>query len=370
MPTQAPVPYFPTPPASYDRSYMAQVIRAFSVFAQQTTNPGPLLATTLTLNPTGEKSPAGQLSYNVPEDTFDLTHLNGVTQQIGFETYMRCENDTGATISNGSVVGFAGVNGEIKISKYIADGSIPELYFVGVTTFEMLDGDVGAVTLYGKVRGLDTTGTPVGETWVAGDLLYASPTTAGAFTKVRPTAPNAVISVAAVLTVSATDGVIMVRPTVPIGLDYGAFTDTTDQTLAAINTATPIKLNTTEISNGVTVTNDGNGNPTKINVSNSGFYQIAVSNQYTSSNSSLKDVQTWLSKNGTAVPDSNSYVSLNGNEVNVVFSTTYTISLVAGDYVQIMWASSDTAVSINSIAATGYSPAAPAVIVSVTQVQL
>lgn len=365
-----PVPYFPTPPREYDRQYMSQLIRAFSVFAQQVNNPGPLLATTLTLSPDGTKLDAGELSYNVSADTFDLTHLNGVTQQIGFETFMRCENDTGSTIAKGSVVGFAGVNGEIKVSKYIADGTVPELYFVGVTAFDMADEDVGAVTLYGKVSGIDTTGTPVSETWAAGDILYASPTTAGALTKVRPTAPNAVISVAAVLSVSSTEGVIMVRPTIPLGLDYGSFTDLTDQTLAATNTPTPLKLNTTEISNGVTIVNDGSGNPTRITVAQAGFYQIAVSNQYTSSNSSLKDVQTWLRVNGTDVTDSNSYVSLNGNGVNVIFSTTYSLSLNAGDYVQVMWASNDTAVSINYIAATGYSPASPSTIVSVTQIQL
>lgn len=370
MATQTPIPYFPAPPATYDRSYMSQVTRAFAVFAQQVNNPGPLRATTLTLNPTGAKIDAGELSYNSAEDTFNLTHLNDVTQQIGFETFMRAENLTGSTIPNGTVVGFAGVNGEIKISPYIADGSVPELYFVGVTTFDMADGVAGPVTVYGKVRGLDTTGTPVSETWAKGDILYASPTTAGAFTKVRPTAPDAVIVVAAVLKVGASDGEIIVRPTIPLGLDYGSFTDTTDQTLSAINTATPVKLNTTEVSNGVTVVNDGSGNPTKITVSQAGFYQVCVSNQYTSTNASAKNVQTWLRKNGTNVADSNSYLTLTGNSENAVFSTTYTISLQANDYIQIMWASSDTTVSINNIPATAYSPAAPAVIVSVTQIQL
>jgi hypothetical protein len=370
MSSQVPVPYFPTPPADYNRNYMNQVIRAFAVFAQQVNNPGPLRATTLTLNPTGSRIDAGELSYNTAEDTFDLTHLHGVVQQIGFETYMRVTNDTGSTIANGTVVGFAGVNGEIKVSPYIADGTVPELYFVGVTTFDMLDGESGPVTIYGKVRGMNTTGASVSQTWAVGDILYASAATAGRFTKVRPTAPNAVIAVAAVLSVSATDGVIMVRPTIPLGLDYGSFTDLTDQTLAATNTPTPIKLNTTEISNGVTIVNDGSGNPTRITVAQAGFYQIAVSNQYTSSNSSSKDVQTWLRINGTDVADSNSYVTLNGNGVNVVFSTTYSLSLLAGDYVQVMWASNDTAVSVNYIAATGYSPACPSTIVSVTQIQL
>jgi hypothetical protein len=364
------VPYFPVAPKVYSPGYTNEVVRSFSVYLEQLKVPGPQFATSITLNPQGQIIGAGELSYNTAEDTVDLTHLNGVVQQIGFETYMRVANDTGSTIPNGTVVGFAGVNGEIKVSPYIADGTVPELYFVGVTTFDMEDGVAGPVTLYGKVRGLDTTGTDVGETWAVGDILYASATTAGAFTKVRPTAPNAVISVAAVLSVSSTEGVIMVRPTIPIGLDYGTFSDTTDQTLAAINTATPVKLNTTDISNGVTIVNDGSGNPTRITVSQSGFYQVSVSNQYTSSNSSSKNIQTWLRKNGTNIPDSNSYVTLSANGENTVFSSTYGVSLSANDYVQVMWASDDTAVSINSIAATGYSPAAPSAIVTVTQIQL
>lgn len=367
--SNTPVPYFPTPPAEYNRQYMAQLVRAFSVFAQQVNNPGPLLATSLTLNPNGQIIGTGELSYNEAEDTLNLTHLHA-TQQIGFETYMRVTNATGSTIPNGSVVGFSGVGDEIKVAPYIANGSIPELYFVGVTTFEMLDGDTGPVTVYGKVRGLNTTGAPVGETWIVGDVLYASPTATGKFTKVRPTAPNAVIVVAAVVKVGTADGEIMVRPTIPIGLDYGTFSDTTDQTVSAIATPTLVKMNATDISHGVTVVNDGSGNPTKITAAHAGFYQIAVSNQYTSSNSSQKDVQTWLRKNGTDIANSNSYVTLTGNGANVVFSTTFTISLLAGDYVQIVWASSDTAVSINAIAATAYSPAAPSVIVTVTQTQL
>lgn len=361
-----PVPYFPTPPGQYDRQYMAQVIRAFAVFAQQVNNPGPIRGTTLTLNPSGAKIDAGELSYNTAEDTFDLTHLNDVTQQIGFETYMRVANDTGVTIPNGTVVGFSGVNGEIKVSPYIADGTVPELYFVGVTTFDMEDGVAGPVTIYGKVRGLNTTGASVGQTWAVGDILYASASTAGAFTKVRPTAPNAVISVAAVLSVSSTAGVIMVRPTIPIGLGYGTFTNTADHTLAAINTATPIDLDTTEISNGVSI-----GSPTsRLVVAEAGFYQVSMSIQLTSGSASAKNVYFWLDKNGTAVPDTTRVVTLSANSQFFPFSALYDVSLAANDYVRIMWAASDTNVTLDAIAASAFAPAAPSVIVSITQVQL
>ena len=33
-------PYFPIPPAEYERSYFAEVIRSFSTYLEQTQNPG------------------------------------------------------------------------------------------------------------------------------------------------------------------------------------------------------------------------------------------------------------------------------------------------------------------------------------------
>jgi hypothetical protein len=43
------IPYFAAAPIDYDRSYMAQVTRAFSLYAQQMQNPGPILGNTLNL---------------------------------------------------------------------------------------------------------------------------------------------------------------------------------------------------------------------------------------------------------------------------------------------------------------------------------
>lgn len=366
MASNVPVPYFPTPPGEYNRNYMDQLVRAFAVFAQQVNNPGPIRATTLTLNPSGEKINSGELSYSTEEDTFNLTHLDGVVQHIGFDTFMRCRNSTGSLIPRGTVVGFAGVNGEINVSPYLADGTIPELYFVGVTAFDMDDQDVGAVYVYGKLHNINTTGTPVGETWAAGDVLYASAATAGRFTKVRPTAPNTVISVAAVLTVSATVGEIMIRPLIPLGLDYGTFASTVDQTVATINTATPVTYNVTEISNGITL-----GTPTsQIVVSQAGYYHVAISAQLSSTNASAKNVFVWLDKNGANVTDTTRAISLSGSGTYLPFSAVYDISLQANDYIRVMWAASDTNVALDAFVASGFAPSGPAITVTVTQMQL
>ena len=49
MPSNSPAPFFPTPPGEYNRQYMAQLVRAFSVFVQQVNNPGDAIFITLKL---------------------------------------------------------------------------------------------------------------------------------------------------------------------------------------------------------------------------------------------------------------------------------------------------------------------------------
>lgn len=359
------IPYFAEPPMDYNRQYFSQLVQAFSLYARQVANPGPWQATELTLTETDGNVDRGTLSWNIDEETVDLTMGDGVVQQIGFETYMRVENDTGSQIDNGEVVGFVGANGEIKVAPYQANSSANELYFVGVATHDMPDGDIGPVTLYGKVRGLDTTG-PGAETWSVGDILYASPTTAGALTNVRPTAPNVVIVVAAVLSVDATEGEIMVRPTIPLGLDYGSFESTADQSIGTINTATAITLNGTLSSNGVAI-----GSPaSRIVVNQSGFYQVDANLQLASSSASAKNVYFWLRKNGSDVDDTVRIITNDINNGYAPISLNYTISLAASDYIELYWAANSTDVTLDSVAGLAFAPDAPSVLLKVSQLQL
>ena len=360
----SPIPYFPVPPAQYNQQYFSEIIRAFSVYTQQAANPGPMRATQITLTTSDTNVDRGTIEWNDTENTIDVTMGDGVVQQVGYETYMLVKNDTGSTITNGTVVGFAGVNGEIKIAPYVANSSANELFFIGVATHDMPDEDVGPVTIYGKVRGLDTTG-PGAETWSIGDILYASPTTAGLLTNIRPTAPNAVIVVAAVLSVSATEGEIMVRPAIPIGLDYGSFDSTVDQTLGAINTATAVTLSNTLVSNGVTLTSGS-----RLNVVEAGYYQIDATIQLTSGSSSAKNIFFWLRKNGSNVADSTRAVTVDINSGYLPISLNYTISLAASDYIELYWAADDTNVTLDAIAASAFAPASPSVLVNMSQLQL
>lgn len=374
MPSNMPAPYFPAPPVQYDQRYFAQLIRAFAVFVQQVNNPGPIRGTTLTLNPTGEKIEAGQFSWNTTDDTADLTMEYGVIQQIGMETYARVGNRTGATILNGSVVGFTGAEPDaLLVSKYIADGTAPSLNLLGVMTHDLPNSPVGTTlqkgycTVWGFVRGINTSAFSVGQ------VLYASPTTAGALTATKPTAPNNVIPVAACIVSDLTNGVIFVRPTVEQQKYYGAFSDTTTQTPSAVYTPKAMTFNTTDFALGFS-----RGSPTsRIIAPASGLYNFQFSAQLTSSNASSKTVWIWPRKNGTDIPNSNSEVTLSANDQDLVVAWNWVVSMATNDYFEIMYASSDTAVSIAAHAATTGAPggatfarpAVPSVILTVTEVQ-
>ena len=146
--------------------------------------------------------------------------LNGAIQKVGEVTFYNVKNQTGSTIAKGTGVGFAGVvgaSGRILVAPFLADGSQPSIYYVGITAEEILDGEDGKVYNFGPIRGLNTSA------FSEGDVLYASSTVAGGFTTTPPTAPNNVIVVAAVLTDSATVGALLVRVTVG---DLGGGTDT------------------------------------------------------------------------------------------------------------------------------------------------
>jgi hypothetical protein len=304
-----------------------------------------------------------RMAWNDADRTLDLGMEYDVVQQIGLETYARVQNNTGVLIPNGTVVGFAGAapDSALSVAPYLANGSTPTLYIVGVMTHDLPDtGEKGYCTTFGFVRDLNTSA------FALGDILYASPTVAGGFTNVKPTAPNNVVPVAAVLKVGTTDGIIFVRPTIEQQLYYGEFTKTDSQAPAVINTAYALTFTNTEIASGVS-----RGTPTsRIIVAQAGFYTIATSVQITSTNASQKSIWVWLRKNGTTnFPNSARIASTTLNNGYVVLSLNEVASLIAGDYIEVMYAADDTNISISTVAATAFAPAAPAAILAVTQTE-
>jgi hypothetical protein len=302
-----------------------------------------------------------RLAWNTTDQTVNLGMDYGVTQQIGQETYARVGNTTGVIIPNGTVVGFAGATSNaLLVAPYLADGSQPTLYILGIMTHDLPDsGEKGYCTTWGFVRDMDTSA------FSPGDLLYASPTVAGALTNTKPTAPDNVIPLAACVTSDATTGVIFVRPTIQQMQYYGVFTKTTDQSPAVINTEYQLTFDNTQISNGVTI----GGTTSQIIVPESGLYQFDATVQLTSGSSSAKNIWVWWKKNGTAIANSARLVTSDVNNGYIPIALNETVSLAANEYVELAFASDSTNVTVDSVAATAFAPSAPAVVLSVTQVQ-
>ncbi len=320
-----------------------------------------------TANYTAEDYLPGMMTWNESEDCLDIVQSDGSILQVGLENYIQVINHTGNTLPNGTVVRFSGVSSEEtpEVFPMIADGSVEPLYIVGVLTNELIPGQIGRATIFGKVRNINTTGSDVGEVWQQGDLLWSHPTQLGKFTRVRPTAPNVSISIAAVLKVDSTSGRILVRPVIFPRLFYGTFSSTQTQTAAVINTPKAVIFNNTDINSGVQVNNSS-----RVTTNNSGLYSFDFRLQLTSTNSSQKNVYIWARKNGVDISNSSSKVTLVGNAVELVPSWSFTVSMISGDYFELMYAVDDLAVLINAPASTVFSPAIPSATLRVTQVNL
>ena len=161
----------------------------------------------------GHSVTEGQVAWNANDSTINIGLDGEVVLQVGQETVMHAK--ASEAITNGDCVyasGAVGASGKIEISKYIANNTIDEIYVVGVATQDIAIGEFGFITTFGNVRGIPTNGTPEGETWIDGTILYASPTVAGRLTKTLPTAPNQQIVVAMVVTSHASNGTLFARP--------------------------------------------------------------------------------------------------------------------------------------------------------------
>lgn len=129
---------------------------------------------------------AGQMRYSASDGTV-LLGMNGgqVNQSIGLELYYRVKNNSGVTINNGQLVmanGTDGNSGVINVKKW--DTTSNQFYIMGLATEEITNGDLGFVTWFGKIMGVQSNGANYGETWVDGELLYPSTTIQGGLTKV------------------------------------------------------------------------------------------------------------------------------------------------------------------------------------------
>jgi hypothetical protein len=149
---------------------------------------------------------------------------------------------------------------------------------------------------------------------------------------------------------------------------HGAFQDSTNQTAANTTTAYAVTFNTTDFSNGVTLSNSS-----RLNVADSGVFNIQFSIQLKNTTSSGQDVDIWFRKNGTDIPNSNSRFHPparkgSGDPSHIIAALNFFVELNAGDYVEIMYKVDNVNVTIEHFAASASPtrPAVPSVIATVS----
>ena len=135
-------------------------------------------------------------------------------------------------------------------------------------------------------------------------------------------------------------------------------------TAAAANTAYALTF-TSSVSNGIA--NDGTY-PSRIVFSEAGEYVISFSAQISSSTASAVTFRFWPRINGTNATGATMVTSLHNNGATFVASRTAIFTVAANDYLEAVWATTDTNGFLDATAATAYAPSAPASTIAITRV--
>ncbi len=307
----------------------------------------------------------GSIGWNATEDCLNVYQNDGTTLQVGLEQYIRVRNLTGNTMNAGILVQFAGVNGgnDPIAVPLLANTTFDPIYTIGVLTESIANNDSGRATTFGKVRRINTTGIPDNEVWNIGDLLWADPGDPGRLTNIKPTAPNTAISIAAVTRVDATQGEILVRPTITPRLFFGNFAQTANQAITVADTAYPVLFDKTNFASGHTLNANG-----VITSQVTGLFKYDVNYNITSSNSSRAYVYMWIRKNGVNQQNTALRFSIESNGGEVIPHGSFVLSMQPGDNVQMMIAASGSSISLFGLGASGIYPSAPSAVLTISQI--
>jgi hypothetical protein len=142
----------------------------------------------------------------------------------------------------------------------------------------------------------------------------------------------------------------------------GLFYDTTTQTLATADTATPVEFDTTYITHDISV---AGANNSQITVAKAGIYNFQFTATIESTNSSAKDVYMWINRNGTDVGYSARPYTISGSGTERTFSFNFNIDLQAEQYIELEWASPDTTVTLAAKAASAPYPEVASAVLTV-----
>lgn len=157
----------------------------------------------------------GRLRWNEVDGTLDLGLKGGSSiLHLGQKQLIRIVNKTNASLSaaNYQCVKISGAQGQRpKVALAQANNDSNSADTIGLVNETIADNAEGFVCTNGTITNINTTGSLQGETWVDGDVLYLSGSTAGAITNVKPVAPIHTVIVGFVIYAHASQGKIFVK---------------------------------------------------------------------------------------------------------------------------------------------------------------
>jgi hypothetical protein len=140
---------------------------------------------------------------------------------------------------------------------------------------------------------------------------------------------------------------------IPYNNSFGYFFDTTTQLNPTASFENLFNYNSTQFAKNVNIVDNN-----KIYVNYDGVYSFNFSAQINKDDSGVDDIDIWLKYNGSNVDNSNTRVTITGNNTRTVASWSIIQQMTASSYCQIAWSSPDTHIEIYSIA-TQSSPTRP-----------
>ena len=158
----------------------------------------------LTANGTLAVTAAGTGAQYIKGDGTLATFPTTIDQALRLITEVY--NQTGSTITKGSVVYINGAHGNLPtIAKALATGDATSAQTIGIVQSDITNNNNGYIVIAGKLGNLDT------QAYADGTQLYLSPTTAGAYTSTKQYAPNHLVYVGIVNRSHPTQGEIEVK---------------------------------------------------------------------------------------------------------------------------------------------------------------
>ena len=147
----------------------------------------------LNVSPSGAGFNVGSTQWNNTIGSSETLLKGGnVTIKNGVDLVARIVNKVvpNTTLSKASyqAVRVSGAQGgRLAVSLAQANNDNNSADTIGIVTETIATNQEGFILTVGQLENINTTGSLQGETWVDGDVLYLSPTTAGRLTNIKPT---------------------------------------------------------------------------------------------------------------------------------------------------------------------------------------